>query len=132
MSFLCSLQHSIKNYAVVPSHIPCPVALICNLLMDPLSNEQIKAVPNGFGGLQWKRQNRPLKGSASKGFGPIPVPSLLNDLVYDSLDFIITVLYADCIKNRHFQNLFAGRQWKVKPFRGLFGEKNIFLPCPSE
>lgn len=95
--------------------------------MDPLSNDRIKAVPNrqtGVWGLQWKRQNGPSKGFASKGFGPIPVPSLSNDLAYDSLNFIITVLYADCIKNRHFQNLFAELQWKVKPFRGLFGKTN--------
>lgn len=99
-----------KRKAFVPFHILCPVALICNLVMDPLSNDQIKAMPNGqtgVWGLPWKRQNGPSKGSASKGFGPIPVLSLSNDLAYDSLNFIITVLYADCIKNRHFQNLFA-------------------------
>lgn len=107
----------------MPFHILCPVDLICNLVMGPLSNDRIKAVPNGqtgIWGLHWERQNVPSKGSASKGFGLIPVPSLSNDLAYDSLNFIITVLYADCIKNRHFQNLFAGLQWKVQSFRGYF------------
>lgn len=82
----------------LPFHIVCPVALICKLVMEPLANDRIKAGQVdrlGFGGLQWKRQNEPLKGSASEGFNPIPVHSLSNDLAYDSLNFIITVLYAD-------------------------------------
>lgn len=118
----------------IPFYILCPVAFICNLLADPVSNDQIKATPNGQSrvwGLQWKRQIGPSKGSASKGFGPISVLSLSNDLAYELLTFIITVLYADGIKNRHFQNLFAGLQWKVNPYICLLGKTTPPFLAPS-